>query len=465
MARPLRFLFNALLLCLCVVPLAAAQGSPGLPAWGTELAPNVGGLLNAISVDAHNDIWAVGHTGLYTNVDSLAMHFDGTAWTAVPTPDLEFGVRLQDVVAIAPNDAWAVGWSRSGQTLDDVSVAMHWDGTAWTIVPTPQPGGAYVDRLLAVDAVGPNDVWATGVYDDPRTADHSLILHWNGTEWKTVPRGRPVLHKDARVECDTYGGLSGITVSSATGIWAVGDSTTCHYDGSIWREIPSPQPRPEYDEIGYPLEDVSAASPTDVWAVGARIIDTPYQVVWDTLAEHWDGQRWTRFTIAIPVGQILLGVDAVASNDVWAVGADNYGPFIIHYDGATWSTVATPEARRGGRLSGVDSAAPNDLWASGYTQFGNIIEHAPSSTQGAVVGDTNVAQATISWFGPENGSTETNVYGEYEIGGLDAGSYTFTATNPGCTPDSETVVVVAGQTLQRDFHINCGPPSVHGRMK
>jgi len=62
----------------------------------------------------------------------------------------------------------------------------------------------------------------------------------------------------------------------------------------------------------------------------------------------------------------------------------------------------------------------------------------------------------VSWFGPENGSTATNAVAEYQIGGLQAGTYTFIATEPGCGPDSRTVTVVAGQTLQENFHINCG---------
>ena len=104
----------------------------------------------------------------------------------------------------------------------------------------------------------------------------------------------------------------------------------------------------------------------------------------------------------------------------------------------------------------MDSAAPDNLWAAGEYELGTLIEHAPSSTQGAVVGQTNVSHSTVSWFGPENGSTETDVFGAYQIGGLQAGTYTFTATEPGCGPDSRTVTVVAGQTQEQNFHINCG---------
>ena len=457
MFRPRLILIFALLSFLAFLPSAEA-GAGELPAWGVEPAPNVGGVLNAISVRAHDDIWAVGYYNGEVNSRTLTMHFDGSAWTVVPSPNLPDGNRLEDVVALSPTDVWAVGWTSNPSSLDSHSFSLHWDGTSWTIVDTPQPGGAYGDRLKAVDAVGPDDVWASGVYQDAQTHEHSVALHWDGTAWRRFPLGAPSLRSSTPGRpCDTYGGLTGLTVVSATDIWAVGDATTCHFDGRAWTEVPSPQPRPEYDEIAYPLEDVSAAAPNDVWAVGARIIDSPYEIVWDTLAEHWNGASWSRYTIELPIGQILLGVDAVAANDVWAVGKDDYGAMIVHYDGSAWTHVPTPEAGHAGALGGVDSSAPDDLWAAGYTASGNVIEHAPSSTQGAVVGGTNVSFATVSWFGQVNGSTETDEYGSYQAAGLPAGTYTFTATEPGCVPDSRSVTVQAGVTLTENFHIDCGP--------
>jgi Carboxypeptidase regulatory-like domain len=412
-------------------------------------------VLNGISARNSSDIWAVGHA----QNRSLTMHFDGSAWSVVPSPNLEYGVRLEDVATVGQTDAWAVGWSGSAASLDDKSVAVHWDGKAWTIVPTPQPGGELIDRLLAVDAASSTEVWATGVYRDENDPlrDLSLILRWDGARWNIVPQ-----------TCNTYWGLTGLTVLSATDVWAVGNALTCHYDGSGWTEMASPQPRGEYYEIAYPLEDLSGTSSNDVWAVGARIIDSPWDVLdWRSIAEHWDGTEW-RLVTFVP-GQLMRGVEALSATNVWAVGNDDYGPLIVHFDGSSWTAVPTPEWGRGGRLAGIDSAAnelaaspiePRELWSAGNYFPGGVpsrtlVQRAPSPTQGAVFGDTNVSFATVSWFGPENGSTETNYLGEYEIGGLTAGTYTFIATNPGCTPALATVTVLAGKTLRQDFQIGC----------
>jgi hypothetical protein len=74
-------------------------------------------------------------------------------------------------------------------------------------------------------------------------------------------------------------------------------------------------------------------------------------------------------------GQILYGVEALSTNNVYAVGTNSYGPLIVHYDGSQWSTVATPEWGRGGRLAGIDAVkkprltsrddVPEALWAAG----------------------------------------------------------------------------------------------------
>ena len=422
--------------------------------WVLTMTPNEGtgdNVLNALSVHTPQDIWAVGHA----QQKSLTLHYNGAGWTVVPSPNRTYGIRLEDVVAIAEDDVWAVGWTGSN-SFDDENIAIHWDGSSWTIVPTPQPGDG-IDRLLAIDAAAPNDVWATGTYGDIQGSDFSSILHWDGTSWSIMGNN-----------CHTYGGLTGITVLSPTNVWAVGNATTCHYDGTNWTEVPSPQPQIENYEIAYPLEDVSAVSPKDVWAVGARIIDGPFNIKWQSIAEHWDGTEWT-LTRAVP-GTLLRGVEAVATNDVWAVGTDSFGPRIVHYDGAEWSNVPTPEWGRGGQLGGMDiarnekSASPGmgsgTLWAAGHYIPGNVgsrtlIQRAPSTTQGAVVGHSNVGLSTVAWFGPESGSTSTDPSGAYEVGGLQAGQYTFIATEPGCTPDSRPVTVVAGITQVVDLHVVC----------
>lgn len=426
-------------------------------AWGTVPSPNRGtrqNLLKGIAAVSTDNIWAVGEwnpnvTPTETGRRTLTEHWDGSTWQIVDSPNPTWQgldlATLEDVAAVSANGIWAVGYSQDFATLRSNTLIEHWDGTSWQIVPSPNPAGLNgPNELYGVAAVSTNDVWAVG---SAGTDSRSLIVHWNGTSWSAVRNG-----------CGRYADLRGITAISATDIWAVGDATTCHFDGTSWSLVASPQPRPQFDEIGYPLEDVEAVSATDIWAVGARVIDNVKSITFQSIVEHGNGTEWT-IDYDLP-GATLYGLEAISANDVWAVGTHSVGTLIVHWDGQEWSTVPTPDPGNGGDLLAIDAVTADDLWAAGAFlgddyDSQTLILQAPSDTQGAVVGDTNVSGAIISWFGPASGSTTTNSFGEYEAAGLPAGSYTFIASASGCDPDVATVTVIAGTTVVQDFQLGC----------
>src|SRR5213083_823877 len=102
-----------------------------------------------------------------------------------------------------------------------------------------------------------------------------------------------------------WGQLLGPTASARAG---EGSPRGC---GS-WELVYSPNPLAE--DI---LHDVSMVSATDVWAVGLAFDefapDRP-------LLEHWNGATWTDVLTTLPQDTALYGVDALATDDVWAVG-------------------------------------------------------------------------------------------------------------------------------------------------
>ena len=58
---------------------------------------------------------------------------------------------------------------------------------AWERVPSPSVGDQ-ANGLLAVAAAGDNDVWATGLaFNESLFAYRTLAEHWNGTRWSVVP--------------------------------------------------------------------------------------------------------------------------------------------------------------------------------------------------------------------------------------------------------------------------------------
>jgi hypothetical protein len=86
------------------------------------------------------------------------------------------------VSATSPTDAWAVGlyWDQAGINH---ALVLHWDGTSWSQVKTPNPRSIR-SSLDSVTAVSPKNVWAVGDYQEAGV--HALVLDWDGTRWSQV---------------------------------------------------------------------------------------------------------------------------------------------------------------------------------------------------------------------------------------------------------------------------------------
>jgi hypothetical protein len=228
----------------------------------------------AMTSSSANDVWAIGSlvnlgTGL---VSPLFEHWNGTAWTATTgesSNDFLFGAS-----ADATNDAWAVGFNVSDSITTS---AMHWDGTNWKRVATPNVGEG-TNKLNAVLALAPNDVWAVGfstpVAPPRQAATLTLIEHFDGASWTVVPS--PKVGPNSVNQSNR---LLGLTANSANDIWAFGSNFAAdgsghqmtlllHWDGTSWTVASSPSPTKD----GFPCDLLWAgvvSSPGDVWLLGS----------------------------------------------------------------------------------------------------------------------------------------------------------------------------------------------------
>ena len=118
----------------------------------------------------------------------LAEHWNGTAWSnvAVPVPAGAGQASFSGVDDLSASSAWTVGsWEEPGSTMQQTLI-QHWNGTAWSIVPSPNPGGTTSgsnDELSAIAGTGPDDLWAAGSFDIGGEFNAVLLEHWNGTAW------------------------------------------------------------------------------------------------------------------------------------------------------------------------------------------------------------------------------------------------------------------------------------------
>jgi hypothetical protein len=158
--------------------------------------------LTGVSADAINDAWAVGWVAPLTtgSTEPLAIHWNGTNWVRATTPHVGQGANeLNTVLALAPNDVWAVGFSTphaSPQQSATLTLIEHFDGTSWKVVPSPNIGPQSVsqsNRLLGLTANSANDIWAFGSFFAADGSGHqmTLLLHWDGTSWSLAPSPNP----------------------------------------------------------------------------------------------------------------------------------------------------------------------------------------------------------------------------------------------------------------------------------
>jgi hypothetical protein len=274
------------------------------------------------------------------------------AWRVIPSPAL-LGGYLTGVAGTSPTDGWAVGTYFGPEP----PIIIHWDGTSWT--QFPQTREDYV--LNGVDAISASDAWAVGYYGSIRP----LALHWNGTSWDRIPTPVPGY--------DHY--VYDVEAISSDDVWLAGgyvgqeglQGLTMHWDGSTWKVVPTERAR-----YGATFHGLTAAGPDDVWAVGYQ--GTPQFGNYKPIIQHWDGTRWSIVPAAHPpTGEDnqFYEVDAVASDDVWAVGfyssPELAQPLIEHWDGTRWSLAHVSQLADGNDLFGVAAISPDDVWAVGKT--------------------------------------------------------------------------------------------------
>lgn len=336
------------------IPTAYACG-------GWQLVPSPNGttqtnFLQSVEVIASDDVWAVGWQD-YPSQAGLALHWDGSNWSVVPTPASV--AYLYDVAAFASDDVWAVG---NFDGYPARSLILHWDGTAWAQVTAPQVGEGQ-NYLYGIGGTATNDVWAVG-----QGSGQTLALHWDGTAWSEV--ATPAL--DA-------GTLQDVTAVASDDVWAVGRegeywptvSLALHWDGSTWTRVATPSPGARENQIA----SISAVSADDIWAVGMWSGEI-YNYM--RLMLHWNGSAWSE--VPVPTGDegldetyasYLEGVSAVSATEAYAVGRDDVDSsdsrqIALKWDGINWTEMDIPQPSASkNRLFGVDAVGSGEVWAVG----------------------------------------------------------------------------------------------------
>jgi hypothetical protein len=273
---------------------------------------------------------------------------------------------LNGVSVLSSSDAWAVGIG---------ATALHWDGTSW--MPVKLPGGHFLDRLYAVDALSSSDAWAAGQQVAiPSQVTKTLIVHWDGSSWKQIPSPGPS-------NPNLIPNLAYLSMDSAADGWATGDvyhrqtgtitNLALHWNGTSWQRVTT---SPAFSFFS----GVTSFSPSDATAVG---FDRTSSSGGTPAAFHWNGTSWA-LTAAlppphgVPASQLAgpSGLSAPSATDMWTLGAHQTSAgarnLAWHWNGTRWTVMAVPSpgitTTGNSGVVGVAAISPANVWAAGFTE-------------------------------------------------------------------------------------------------
>ncbi len=118
--------------------------------WG-NVSPQPGVEYVDVVATPGREVWAVGHQG----EAPATARWNGQEWANKTVRNPGRYARLNAVAPLADDDIWAAG----GYEYQSNALVLHWDGTAWTAIPNPVPG--FGSEITGMAAAG-GEVWAAG---------------------------------------------------------------------------------------------------------------------------------------------------------------------------------------------------------------------------------------------------------------------------------------------------------------
>lgn len=305
------------------------------------------------------------------------------------------GNRLNKVVVVGPDDAWAVG---------DYGTIVHWTSAATTL-----PASGVTRNLYGIGASG-TDLYAVG--------EAGTILHMSGGTWTAEPSGvatdlydvtssggdvvavgargvilRRVGTAWTRDPIPTTVALRSITVAPSGDLYGVGDTATvAHYSAGTWTvTADAALGRSDLNSIAIPsggtpiyitttrgeIFRLSGGTYTPLYQSTLRmrgIAATPFGIVavgvsdYGEILTSTDGTTFTRQSF--PDQPTLLSV-AAGSSEVVVVG--DIGA-MLRYDGTSWAALSSGSPYPLKTIHGVDDM---HIWAGGL--HGALLSRSGSS--------------------------------------------------------------------------------------
>jgi hypothetical protein len=281
---------------------------------------------------------------------SLAEAWNGTSWTVQPTPNPAGSAYITSLNAVScVSAAFCEAGGYFGNISPDLeAVAEGWNGDSWVLQAAATPRGATSNALNGVSCVRAAFCEAVGTATDNSANVISLAEGWNGTSWQIQPT--PVPAQSSNGVRATMSGVSCVSASfcEAVGFSAAGPGPAAwQWDGTSWTAQPVPGTR----------GPGSVACTSATFCMG---------VANDGETDSWNGSAWSQ-SAAIP-SFTATSVSCVSATSCEAVGSDPTGTQqAAAWNGTAWSLQATPMPADGSSigLTAVSCVAADDCTAAG----------------------------------------------------------------------------------------------------
>lgn len=337
-------------LCAAVAALVmvAAVSSAAGATWSLQTTPGPSGppdaALTSVSCPSATFCMAVGasdfgfdHLGinLVGPIATFAERWDGTGWTVLPTPAAGVDPGLASVSCASPTFCVAVGSTQSGGRVtvgglggggrNSHALLETWNGSAWSMQSTPL-ASMRNSRLTGVSCVSSRFCVAVGSFLK------SWGIVWNGSTWRRITP--PVVNYDSSLTAVACAAANTCTAVGSYNINRTGVAElrplAARWRGGRWTVAKPPPERDRYHGKPYSnftwLTAVSCPSRTSCLATGLSLRT---QNIYPNggFADRWDGHRWTVATTGIARNSPLYAVSCVAADDCYAAG--QYDPHTI----------------------------------------------------------------------------------------------------------------------------------------
>jgi hypothetical protein len=362
---------------LACLPLTAAVVLTGLAA-GAQASTATAqpqSVLDGVSCTSPSACIAVGVRAGHNAQDrTIAEAWNGQAWSlqSPVNPRTNRPDNFSSISCASPTLCFAAGSIGSFNNASHQTLIEMWNGTAWSVQVLGSPKNAQNQFFSSVSCGGPSSCVAVGdEHDNTGQMPLGLSEHWDGTTWSAVPTAVP-----AGASVTSMFGVSCGSPDSCTAVGQVGDpdggggTLAEHFDGQKW----TIEPTPAFPPSAQPQLLAVSCSGTDCMAVGRKLSGNGFAPI----AESFNGHSWSLVSLATPAGSVAFTLGAISCASpasCYAVGASGTqsapgSTLTEQWNGHSWAVVASPSAAGLDNLNGVSCTSSQSCVAVGAASTG-----------------------------------------------------------------------------------------------